>query len=61
MIQACLQVLKLAFFDDKVVLIIQVFHNVVMAFLVVFQDHGFDRGIALDKKTWILWSELKSS
>jgi hypothetical protein len=49
LVQANLQVLKLALLNDKVVFIIQVFHNVVMALFVVLEDHGFDRRIAFDQ------------
>jgi hypothetical protein len=50
MIKTSLQVLELALFDDQVVLVIQILHNVVMPLLVVLEDHGFDRGIALDEQ-----------
>jgi hypothetical protein len=52
MIETGLQVLELALLDDQVVLVIQILHNVVVALLVVLEDHGFDRGIALDQETW---------
>lgn len=41
-VQTSLQILELAFLDDKVVLIVQIFHNVVMSLFVVLEDHGFD-------------------
>lgn len=52
MVQACLQVLQLALLDHQVVLVVQVFYNVVVPLLVVLEDHGFDRGVALDEQTW---------
>lgn len=49
-IETGLQVLKLALLDDQVILVIQILHDVVMALLVVLEDHCFDRGIALDEQ-----------
>jgi hypothetical protein len=50
-IETGLQVLELTLLDNQVILVIQILHNVVMALLVVLEDHRFDRGIALDEQT----------
>lgn len=51
MIETGFQVLELALFNDQVILVIQILHNVVVALLVVLEDHGFDRRIALNEQT----------
>lgn len=42
LIQANLQILQLALLDHQVLLIIEIFHDVVMALFVVLQDQGLD-------------------
>lgn len=45
------QILQLAFLDYQVTVIVEIFHNVVVSFFVVFEDDGFDRRVALDQDT----------
>ena len=51
-VEAGLEIIKLAFLNHQVILIVQVLHNIVVVLLVIFEDQRFDRGIALDKQTW---------
>lgn len=51
-VEAGLEIIKLAFLNHQVILIVQVLHNIVVVLLVIFENQGFDRGIALDKQTW---------
>lgn len=50
-VEAGLEIIELTFFNHQVILIVQVLHNIVVMLLVIFEDQGFDRGIALDKQT----------
>lgn len=42
MVQTSFQILQLTFLDNEMVLVIQIFHDVVMSLFVVFEDHRFD-------------------
>ena len=53
-----LQVLELAFLDDKVSVIVQVLDDVVVPFFVVFENDGFDGRVAFDENSCSLLNPL---
>merc|ERR1712187_459650 len=49
--QPVFQILQLALLDDQVAVIVQVLHDIVVLFLVVFEDNCLDRRVTLNQDT----------
>ena len=47
--QSFFQVLQLALLDDQVTIIVQILHNIIVPFFVIFQNNGFHGRVTFDQ------------